>query len=453
LDTEKLEFSNESIASIAQKARQLLSKYSLCNSCLGRQFALLGHDTSNVKRGEALKLYLTLVGSELKQLEQSSSAIELLKQLALQGGFQPAISTLQKLGISIEKAKPCVICGGLMEKFDFFKGLIEKVLEKIDYSTFLIGSKIPGKIIDREEELRGEFKLKYGESIKGELNREIGKRLQSAEKVVDFETPDVVAVINPVTEEVELNINPLFISGRYRKLKRGISQTKWICWNCEGKGCEECEGKGLRYEHSVEVFIAEPVLKVFQGKEYSFHGAGREDIDARMLGTGRPFVVEIKEPLKRSFDLELLQTEINQKAEGNIEVLDFAWSNRGTIRNLKAQSQITEKTYQILVEIADQVTPDALKQADEALTRTLIQQKTPQRVIHRRADKIRSKMVYEFKTTQKDPKKLEIVVRCQGGCYVKELVTGDDGRTQPNLSELLNTEIVVLELDVLNVDA
>ncbi len=453
MDTEKLEFSNESIASIAQKARQVLSKYSLCNSCLGRQFALLGHDTSNVKRGEALKLYLTLVGSELKQLEQSNSANELLKQLALQGGFQPAISTLQKLGIFIEETKPCSICGGLMERFDEFKVLIEKELKKIEYKTFLIGSKIPARIIDREDGLRGEFKLKYGESIKGELNREIGKRLQSTDKVVDFEAPDVVAIIIPVTERVELNINPLFISGRYRKLKRGISQTKWICWSCEGKGCEECNGKGLRYEHSVEVFIAEPIFKASLGKEYSFHGAGREDIDARMLGTGRPFVVEIKEPSKRFLDLKALETEINTKADGNIEVLDLAWSDRGTIRSLKAQSQITEKTYRMLVEIHDEVNLDAIKQADDALTGTLIQQKTPQRVLHRRADKIRQKMVYQFETTPKESKKLEILVRCQGGCYVKELVTGDEGRTQPNLSELLKTDIVVLELDVTNVDS
>jgi len=33
------------------------------------------------------------------------------------------------------------------------------------------------------------------------------------------------------------------------------------------------------------------------------HGMGREDVDARMLGRGRPFIIEIKEPRRRHFDL------------------------------------------------------------------------------------------------------------------------------------------------------
>ncbi|MHA1649421.1 MAG: tRNA pseudouridine(54/55) synthase Pus10, partial [Candidatus Helarchaeota archaeon] len=251
--------------------------------------------------------------------------------------------------------------------------------------------------------------------------------------------------------DIEMHINPLFIFGRYRKLKRGISQTRWICWNCEGRGCDECEGKGLRYEHSVEAFIAEPILKVAEGVEYKFHGAGREDIDARMLGTGRPFVVEIKEPKKRFIDLKWIQEKINELAQGNVEVLDLQYSDRATIRNIKALAQITEKTYRIIVETKDPVTLETIKHADEVLSGAVIQQRTPKRVVHRRADKLRIKKVYEFKTTPIGETKLEIIVRCQGGCYVKELCTGDDGRTQPNLSALLKTQVSVIELDVLHV--
>lgn len=441
------------LSKMGESVIEILTKYSLCNSCLGRQFALLGHNITNFKRGESLKFYLTLIGSELKELEEIDAAIDLLKLLAIQGGFQPAITTLQQMKITIESSNPCYICGGFMEKFERFKDLIQKRLAKIEYRTFLIGSKVPANIVDKEDALRGEFHIKYGESIKGELNRQIGKRLQSVEKEVDFDAPDVVAIFNPVTEEIELNINPLFIYGRYRKLQRGISQTRWICWNCEGQGCEECNGTGLKYEYSVEVFISEPILKASKGIEYKFHGAGREDIDARMLGSGRPFVVEIKEPQKRLIDLESLQHQINEAAQRNIEVLDLEFSDRGTIRNLKALAQVHEKTYRLIIETQEPVSLEAIEQADKALTGAIIQQKTPQRVLHRRADKIRVKKVYDFKTTQNEPKKFEVIIRCQGGCYVKELVTGDDGRTQPNLSELLKTKVSVLELDVLNVDS
>ncbi|NVM27390.1 MAG: tRNA pseudouridine(54/55) synthase Pus10 [Candidatus Helarchaeota archaeon] len=451
MKNEKPNLPTELMASIAQSARQLLMKYGLCDSCLGRQFALLGRNMTNSERGKSLKLYLTLTGSKLKEKEEDIEAIEFLKTLADHGAFQPAIATLKQFGIDVDSPTPCYICGGFMDKFDEFKELIQKRLAKLEFNTFLIGTRVPAGIIEREDNFRAEFNIEFGESIKAELNREIGKRLQTTEKEVSFESPDVVAVINPVSQEIELQVNPLFVYGRYKKLKRGISQTRWVCWNCEGEGCEECNGTGLRYEHSVEVFIAEPVLKAAGGTEYKFHGAGREDIDARMLGTGRPFVVEIKEPKKRLLDLKKLQNQINEFAEGNIEVMDLGWSDRVTIRNIKALAQVKEKTYRMLVETQDEITLEAAKQADEALTGAIIQQKTPQRVLHRRADKLRIKKVYEFKTTLKEPRKLEIVVRCQGGCYVKELVSGDEGRTQPNLSELLNTKLSVLELDVLDV--
>src|SRR3989442_13830033 len=48
------------------------------------------------------------------------------------------------------------------------------------------------------------------------------------------------------------------------------------------------------------------------------HGMGREDVDARMLGRGRPFIVEIKEPRKRRIDLEAAVGRIN--ASGIVEV-------------------------------------------------------------------------------------------------------------------------------------
>jgi tRNA pseudouridine synthase 10 len=49
------------------------------------------------------------------------------------------------------------------------------------------------------------------------------------------------------------------------------------------------------------------------------------------------------------------------------------------------------------------------------------------------------------------PKKAEMKIRCQGGLYVKELVTGDEGRTIPSVSAILGNKAKPLKLDVLNV--
>jgi tRNA pseudouridine synthase 10 len=45
----------------------------------------------------------------------------------------------------------------------------------------------------------------------------------------------------------------------------------------------------------------------------------------------------------------------------------------------------------------------------------------------------------------------DIVIRCEGGLYVKELISGDDKRTTPSLSALLGVNAKVEELDVLEI--
>jgi len=44
-----------------------------------------------------------------------------------------------------------------------------------------------------------------------------------------------------------------------------------------------------------------------------------------------------------------------------------------------------------------------------------------------------------------------VQVRGESGIYVKELIHGDRGRTQPSMAELLGRSCEVVELDVLDV--
>ena len=50
---------------VLKKAFELISKYPLCDHCLGRQFALLGYSMENNVRGSALKISLTLEANDL----------------------------------------------------------------------------------------------------------------------------------------------------------------------------------------------------------------------------------------------------------------------------------------------------------------------------------------------------------------------------------------------------
>ena len=70
---------------------------------------------------------------------------------------------------------------------------------------------------------------------------------------------------------------------------------------------------------------------------------------------------------------------------------------------------------------------------------------------HRRADKIRTRKVTSFKVENTTKDEITVHIVCEGGLYVKELISGDQGRTQPSLTEKLGFSAVVKELDVIEV--
>lgn len=51
---------------ILQLALKMLEKYPLCDHCLGRQFAMLGHGVENDERGRAIKLVLAFEAHALE---------------------------------------------------------------------------------------------------------------------------------------------------------------------------------------------------------------------------------------------------------------------------------------------------------------------------------------------------------------------------------------------------
>jgi tRNA pseudouridine synthase 10 len=215
-------------------------------------------------------------------------------------------------------------------------------------------------------------------------------------------------------------------------------------------GCKKCNWTGKTYLESVEDFIAEPALKITNGQTAVFHGAGREDIDARMLGSGRPFVIEVKTPKNRSINLKTLEKAINEHANGKVEVHDLRFADKEIVRQLK-NAENSQKSYQVIVEFNRSITDEELTKLETSLKGILIKQQTPKRVLHRRADRLREKYIYKAKVKRLTPNRARLNVTCQGGLYVKELVTGDDGRTRPSVAEILDTAAMPLELDVLKV--
>eukprot|EP00434_Breviolum_minutum_P023807 symbB.v1.2.021000.t1/scaffold1794.1/size101098/7 len=98
--------------------------------------------------------------------------------------------------------------------------------------------------------------------------------------------------------QLQIRREGFFIRGRYLKLSRRLPQSPWVI---------EGERKG---DGSVEEDIATPVAQHF-GAEVRFHAEGREDIDVRMLGLGRPFVLEVRNARHLSVELAEVQRAVN----------------------------------------------------------------------------------------------------------------------------------------------
>ncbi|MBT4065974.1 MAG: tRNA pseudouridine(54/55) synthase Pus10 [Euryarchaeota archaeon] len=443
------------------------------------------------------------------------------------------------------EAEPlCPFCENLFDEAPLLAELIKETVGERECSRMQLGTRIPKDQTEAEDHIRKRFGAGGSAALKVSLVDEIARQLKSIgfqiKLVID--KPEILALIDVLTLTVELDIRSHYVYGRYRKLARGIPQTKWPCRSCKGRGCERCDQTGMQYQSSVQGLIGDPSLGLFGSKEHAFHGMGREDIDVRCLGRGRPFVIEMKQPVKREVDYDALMKTINETASGQLEVSDMRASNRSEV--VRVKDTPAEKSYTIRYKIEpitqkelDQITQvmeisknnadrnrrrrdhhrgkrrelktepepeidySQLKKAEltalceerglaksgtknvlidrlanfkeetlplpsqdyvmeimEKLQGCTLAQRTPERVAHRRADKIRKRKVLETSNPAiglDDDGNMygEFSLRCESGTYVKETVHGDGGRTQPSIASLVKAKCTVEWLDVADIHA
>lgn len=424
---------------ILETARRIIKLGPICDSCLGRQFAMLSTGLTNAERGKSIKTVLAMQAAAvddkalLEELSPSSRSARL------------------KLGRKDEEDAKCSICLGEMrpENLELWADRASQALLGWEYSTILVGTKMSGLLAENEELLLADGGSKHAEPFKSELNREVGKLVAAKTgKQADLREPDIVIHMNLENGEVDLQIASIYIYGRYKKLVRGIPQTRWPCRECHGKGCPHCAGRGRMYQESVDELIRPALMDAALAEDTVFHGAGREDIDARMLGTGRPFIIEAVRPRRRSIDPSMLQEDINRRTMGKVEVIGLRSAKAREVELLKEAA--FEKTYSALVELGAEVPEEKLKSVLKELVGS-VDQRTPTRVSHRRADKLRVRNVYDADLVEVSGKQARINIRGDSGLYIKELISGDGGRTRPSLAEALRVDAVVIELDVTDV--
>lgn len=429
---------------IFETARKIPAEGPICDHCMGRQFAKLSTGLSNAERGRAVKLMLAM---EADRLFKEEGDDEPLSELA--GSSENARLTLSRSDRSADKK--CWVCQDIFKDLDKWADTAVEKLAGIEYETLLVGTKLSGLLSENEELLWEACGTAYAEQLKSELNREIGKLIAAKTgKTASMNNPDVTITFDLAEKTVDISRRSVYIYGRYNKNVRGIPQTHWPCRACRGHGCDACGGTGKQYPESVEELIAVRLTPMAQAEGAAFHGAGREDIDALMLGTGRPFVIEAKAPRCRTIDLAALEEAINNGSDGKIRVSGLRFCDKKTVEHLKSEK--AKKSYRLKIRFESPVSEAVLLEKLAFLKGKEIDQDTPTRVMHRRADLCRHRTVHDAVLESVADTVAYVRIHCDGGLYVKELTSGDDGRTNPSISGLVGVQGFVEELDVIDVE-
>uniref|UniRef100_A0A8D8WQ67 tRNA pseudouridine(55) synthase n=1 Tax=Cacopsylla melanoneura TaxID=428564 RepID=A0A8D8WQ67_9HEMI len=248
--------------------------------------------------------------------------------------------------------------------------------------------------------------------------------------------------------EVNINQSQMYCAGRYNKYSRTLPQSPWII-------------KGRRrFNTSVQELFSKDVQALFKAQDYTFSSSGREDVDVRMLGNGRPFSIELINPKRTKVpqeEISALMEKLNKEHAANIKLNDMQVISKDDLKYLKAGEDSKTKIYEALCVSKKPLTDELLSNLTSCVP-LVIEQKTPIRVLHRRANMVRNKTIHSMNITAVPHSSTNQTYFClnletQAGTYVKEFVNGDFGRTTPNLGSLLNDpHIDILALDVLNIN-
>jgi tRNA pseudouridine synthase 10 len=340
-----------------------------------------------------------------------------------------------------------------------FADAVLRLRAEYEFDSFWLGTHVGGPVSQGE-----------ALAVKQEINRRVGQ-------CVERMAPGLVASLAHAAVRIELDypgggvrverVKPLLIYGRYRKFSREIPQSKWPCRHCHGTGvlakgsalkaCEACGGTGKRYLRTVEELVAAPILAVCRPGEPArggtkMHAVGREDVDAKMLGSGRPFVLELERPRVRTFDLAPIQAALNRALAGEVEVEQLQFAGRDLLDRMLRMSP--DKSYRAAVECLTTVPREAVERLG-LLRDLLLRQETPRRVLHRRPNLARRRIVRacSVQISEAGPmvRRFQLTARVESGTYIKEFISGDEGRTHPSVSAILRAPCECRELDVLEV--
>ena len=265
----------------------------------------------------------------------------------------------------------------------------------------------------------------------------------------------------------QLYRSPVLLMGSYIKHSRAISQTPWTIdgddsppaaaspttdSTAAAASAALVRPKSRITATSVEEELTCHLLPHFVCSSHRFSSSGREDLDVRMLGEGRTFVLEIidakRVPAEDDATVWMAMERAVNSGSESVDVRGVRLCSKAEFAAMKAGVETKCKRYRAIVHAMDALSEARLAPLRALTFPLIVQQRTPIRVLHRRSALTRVKVLHSVEWSVINAHWLQIDIVTSAGMYVKEWVHGDRGRTVPSLSSLLGTLCECVQLDV-----
>lgn len=346
----------------------------------------------------------------------------------------------------------CYICNGLMhETNSIMHRIMETLRNNYHFNTFLIGATLPSNLFEREDGIRARMKIRGRENIKSQLTRNLRKKFSEiTKKQIDFLHPDLMINLRlqgSTDLDIDIKTRPLVLLGRYIKKNRGMPQRSGGKYNLS----DELAIHGQFFPNmnlasrmtsvlytlensSVQAIISREIARLTKCDGLKFSWVGSEDENSLVLGSGRPFFIQIRNP--KTVDLHERR---------------LTFPKYGLFVNIEQFfGKLPEQPIQFIAKTKIVIrAPRQMGEEEFSRIKSLANSKV---VFRNQKKKLKSseKRIYSLDIVKKSRKIFDLIVVADGGLAIKQFVEGRECMN-PNVSTAANQQCECVLFDILDI--
>lgn len=330
------------------------------------------------------------------------------------------------------KPSECDICHGELSKIPELASEVTEELEEYEFETFQVGTIVPQRSLDKEDELRSLYKIRGLENFKSQITRTLASRIaKSTRKKIEYSRPELVVLISLIDHSVSLSPKSLWLEGRYWKSERGIPQRTKQCTVCSGVGCANCNFKGMEKD-TVQSLITSFLDETFLSAGCNFIWIGSEDENSLVMGDGRPFFAELVRPKKRNKAISKLFGRKKKESEKleighgvSFQVKKILTSKPISIPQFKLESLVH------LVKAASETST-----VDTASLEAMFSSRDILVDIPRKFKRVRKRI--DSVKVENHEEHLDLRIKSDGGIPIRKLIQREESGITPKIGDFLN---------------